>query len=358
MVDKLPDRTFVRPSSVYEGARPLFVTGCQRSGTTAFSEYLNHHPEILVGVERYGRVPAKEITPDLFTFERILDYSAEDSLRPREYYVDLLSNKDPERLKWVGDKFPGYAKWLRPLSENNPGAYFIILYRPIEEVAESWEARSKNPDDPWLGGKNGFELGVRMWNNIQQKTRRFVESGLGTGVLIVSYHDFFYRNEDCIPLLSRFLGIEFDGAVRETWREMSAEFEQGRRPKEPLTDEQQAYIREEKDSVAEEWVLSRIERQWRDLEAYQSEEEALVRVSETEPRKLVDTVLKVGTEAGEQSARARLLEQRVRRLEKQNRHLTLRTRDLEEQIRDVQNSRTYRLISYLGRLRAKISATR
>lgn len=336
----------------------MFVTGCQRSGTTAFTEYLNHHPEILVGVERYGRVPAKEITPELFTFERVLDYSAEDSLRPREYYVDLLSKKDPERLKWIGDKFPGYAKWLRPLSENNPGAYFIILYRPIEEVAESWEARSKNPDDPWLGGKNGFELGVQMWNNIQQKTRRFVESGLGTGVLILSYHDFFYHNEDCVPLLSRFLGIEFDGAVREAWRAMSAEFERKRRPKEPLTDEQQAYIREQKDAAAEEWVLARIDRQWRDLEAHREEEQALVQVLETEPRRLLDTLLKVGTEAGEQTARARILEQRVRRLEKQNRQLILRKQDLEEQIRAIQNSRTHRLLGSLGRLRAKISARR
>lgn len=339
-------------------ARPLFVTGCQRSGTTAFTEYLNHHPEILVGVERYGRVSAKEITPEMFTFERILDYSAEDSLRPREYYVDLLSKKDPERLKWIGDKFPGYAKWLRPLSENNPGAYFIILYRPIEEVAESWEARSKNPDDPWLGGKNGFELGVQMWNNIQQKTRKFVESGLGTGVLIVSYHDFFYHNEDCVPLLSRFLGIEFDDDVREAWREMSAEFEQKRRPKKHLTDEQRAYIRAEKDSVAEEWVLARIDRQWRDLESYLNEEKTLVQVAEAEPRKLVDILLKVGTEAREQGARARLLEQRVRRLEKQNRLLILQKRDLEEQIRVVQNSRTHRLMGYLGSLRAKISARR
>lgn len=336
----------------------MFVTGCQRSGTTAFTEYLNRHPEMLVGVERYGRIPAKEITPELFAFERILDYGAEDSLRPREYYVDLLSKKDPERLKWVGDKFPGFAKWLRPLSENNPGAYFIILYRPIEEVAESWEARSKNPDDPWLGGRNGFELGVQMWNNIQQKTRRFVESGLGTGVLIVSYHDFFYRNEECVPLLSRFLDIEFDETVRQAWRELSVEFERQRRPKKPLTDEQEAYIRKEKDSAAEQWILSRIERQWQDLKAHRSEEENLICISETEPRKLVDTLLRTGVEAAEQTARARLLEKRVRHLEKQNRHLTLQQRSMGEQIRVIQASRVHRLLGYVGRLRAKIFARR
>lgn len=306
-----------------------------------------------MGVERYGRISAKEITPEFFAFERILDYGAEDSLRPREYYVDLLSRKDPECLKWVGDKFPGYAKWLRPLSENNPGAYFIILYRPIEEVAESWEARSKNADDPWLGGKNGFELGVQMWNNIQRKTRRFIESGLGEGVLIVSYHDFFYRNEHCVPLLSRFLGIEFDETVRRDWKDMSLDFEKGRRPKRTLTVEQEAYIRQEKDYAAEEWVLSRIEQQWRDVEAYRREEESLLRLLEAEPRSLIATLQRVGVEAKEQTTRARLLEKRVRHLEKQNRQLTNQQRSSGEQERSADDSKTRGLLGYLRRARTR-----
>ena len=336
------------------GARPLFVTGCQRSGTTAFAEYLNHHPEIFVGVERYGRIPAKDLTPEHFSFERILDYGAEDSLRPREYYEELLLNKDSEKLKWIGDKFPGYAKWLRPLSENNPGAYFIILYRPIEEVAESWEARSKNPDDPWLGGKDGFALGVDMWNNIQQKTRGFIESGLGEGVLLVSYHDFFERNEECVALLSRFLGIEFGEAVRETWRNLSAEFEQGRRSKKPLTSEQEAYIREKKDVAAEAWVLSRIERQWRDLTSHENRRKDLTILAEQEPRALVDALLGAETRAEEQTFRARILEGRVRHLERRNRRLTLQNEALEGAARSRPGSPARRLLGALGWLRAKV----
>lgn len=323
----------------------MFVTGCQRSGTTAFAEYINQHPEVLVGVERYGRVPATGITPDHFSFERILDYGAEDSLMPREYYVDLLSRKDPERLKWIGDKFPGYAKWLKPLSENNPGARFIILYRPIEEVAESWEARSNNPEDPWLGGKNGFELGVSMWNNIQDKTRNFVQSGLGAGVLIVSYHDFFGRNEACVPLISNFLGIEFDAGVREAWRRMSAEFEQSRRAKKPLTREQEAYIEEKKDVAAEGWVLSRMEEQWRSQAARERRRDEWTRALQTNPRELMSVLLEVDTKAEEQTSRALLLEQRVRHLERENRRLKLQG----------QSSRSRKLLGYLKYLRTRVS---
>ena len=40
-------------SGLLERARPLFVCGCARSGTTAFGDYLNQHPEVLLCQERY-----------------------------------------------------------------------------------------------------------------------------------------------------------------------------------------------------------------------------------------------------------------------------------------------------------------
>lgn len=85
-------------------------------------------------------------------------------------------------------------------------------------------------------------------------------------VLIVSYHDFFHRNEACIPLLSQFLDLEFDGAARRSWRRMSRRFEERRRDKEPLDERQARFIAKNKSYAAEEWVLERIERQWKELE--------------------------------------------------------------------------------------------
>lgn len=54
--------------------RPLFIAGCPRSGTTALTRYLNLHPEILLCIERYKYLDPERITPDLFTFKRILNY--------------------------------------------------------------------------------------------------------------------------------------------------------------------------------------------------------------------------------------------------------------------------------------------
>jgi hypothetical protein len=132
----------------------------------------------------------------------------------------------------MGDKTPAYVEHLYRLSENNPGASFILTYRPLEEVAESFEARAKDPEAPWLLG--GFETGVEQWNAAMKSTCNFVKSALNLNVLILSYHEFFYDNQAVVPLLSRFLDIEIDQRMQEAWTRMSHAFETRRRTKEPL----------------------------------------------------------------------------------------------------------------------------
>lgn len=289
--------------------RPLFICGAARSGTSALTEYLNLHEELLVCMERYRFVPRK-VDPRSFTFERILDYEARrsggEASVPREYHAELLSRKDPAKLRWIGDKHPGYVVWLQTLLENNPGARFIITHRPIEEVAESHEARSRNPDDPWLGGKDGFEIGIEGWNRAMRSTRGFIEGGSNPNVLLIGYDDFFRRNEECMPLISQFLEIEFDDSVREAWAEMSRKFERGRREKEPLSGEQAKLIEEKKDTAAEEWILERIERHW--------SEPGLCKRSfgeDSDRRSLAAAFMRQRARSEEQSQIARRLERRL-----------------------------------------------
>jgi hypothetical protein len=323
-----------------EKARPLFVGGCARSGTTAFADYLNQHQEILLCQERYKGIQRK-VSWDLFTFERIIDFRPEETKRPPggdlELYVkrhaELLARKDPTKLKWLGDKGPFYVRYMDLLAGNNPGARFIILYRPIEEVAESWDARAKNPDDSWRGDR-GIEVAVETWNLAMQKTREFIESSPTPRVLIISYHDFFYRNEVVIPQISRFLELEFDESVTRAWRETSLNFESERRRKEPLTEEQRSFIQEHADRAAEAWVLDRIEKQWEEPELYvdKSREAALATLDETE-------------------AKMWRLQQKVKKLE----HDLARERQKTRQLKALQSSRTWRLLDKLNRLRTRVS---
>lgn len=253
----------------------LFVGGPQRSGTSAVVDYLNRHPEVLLCMERYKWIPSREVRPELFTFERILDYrmspqgGREETNTPREYHEKLLAGKEPERLRWIGDKNPNYVQKLDKLSDNNPGASFILTYRPLEEVAESFEARSRDTEAPWLLG--GFEEGVDYWNTAMRSTRDFIEDAMNLNVLILDYREFFNEDGPMVSLLSRFLDLAIDRDLRDAWRDMSRGFEARRRPKAPLSGEQQAYVEANRDDEAERWVLDRIEKQRRELELYPPE---------------------------------------------------------------------------------------
>ncbi len=318
---------------------------------------------MLVCRERYKHIQAR-VDPGLFTFDRILDYvprrEGGETNTPREHHVELLARKDPAKLQWIGDKHPGYVRSLGMLSENNPGARFILTYRPLEEVAESFEARSKNPDDPWLGGKDGFALGIKFWNLAMRSAREFVESGANPDVLVVGYHDFFYRNEACIPLLSQFLEIEFDDRVRRTWKAMTREFESGRRQKKFLTDEQVSLIAEAKDSESEAWMLGRIERQWETLGSGRQRsrdvdlrpEFAAGIVRETRRARAVDLRNKhLQAKAGVLEKRLGAERQRRERLSQRAENTSERARNLQRNLERITSSRSWRVLQRLGRIR-------
>ncbi|MBA3232306.1 MAG: sulfotransferase [Acidobacteria bacterium] len=327
----------------------LFVAGPGRSGTTAFANYLNQHRQVLVCRERYKFIQ-DEITPDLFTFERILDYREGETNLPREHHEDLLAKKDEDALEWVGDKTPSYVRSMGNLAKNNPGARFVVLYRPVEEVAESYDARSKNPEDGWLGGKNGFEIGVRDWNIAMKKTRQFVESGRSPEVLVVSYHDFFGDSEASIPLVSRFLELDFDDSVREAWSKMSRSFEGRRRKKEPLNEEQARYIQENKDFESEGWILDRIQKQYKDhelpfkkavpREAGQRSAEQETKPGDPDPRQLKQRIVK--------------LERRLADERQSSKSLEARLRSLEGQVKEMRSSSVFRMLQSLDRLKRRV----
>lgn len=326
----------------------LFVAGPGRSGTTALSNYLNLHPEIALCRERYKFV-VPQVVPDHFSFKNILGPREGETNIPERYDAKLLARKDPERLKWIGDKNPNYVRQMDILLENNPEARFIITYRPAEEVAESYEARANNPNDPWLTGADGFKVGLQAWNRAMRKTREFVEGGMDSRVLIVSYHDFFYRNEQCIPLIARFLGIEFDESIRESWREMSQSFEGKRRSKEPLTKEQETQIRQYKNHADEQWILGRIQRQWEELEVASLSADSTADLGGQSP----------GVH------RIQAYERRISGLEsdleierRKVRHLKRQVRSLKQQINNIQSSRSWQQLQRLARIRSRMRLTK
>lgn len=320
--------------------RPLFVSGCQRTGTTALAEYLNDHPEVLVSRERYKYTPY-EVTLDHLSLERILAYDEAETNVPEQEYRELVAGKDPARLKWVGDKNPDYYRLFGRLLRQNPGARFIVTYRPLEEVAESFEARARDPEDRWPARCNS-EIAVTLWNLSLIRTREFLENDPAANVLVIGYHDFFYQNEDSVPLISRFLEVEFDEHVLKSWKERSTGFERSRRRKNMLTEEQVSYVREHKDEAAEEWILNRIEEQKKDPELALGKGGAGHAPIQKDRRV---------QRLQEELARER---RKVKDLRKRNRHLTNKARESEQRVKTVRASRSWRLLRALSRIKTRL----
>jgi hypothetical protein len=315
----------------------LFVCGCDRSGTTALADYLNQHPEILVSQERSKATQQGDITLDLPTFERMLDFGHEETgdsgpdnggeclIKPR---AELLANRDPARLRWIGASNSGYMRHMESVAGNNPGARFIVMYRPVEEVAESWE--SKDADDH-QNSNNGLERAVKTWNRSLQCTRRFIRDSVVPRVLLVSYHDFLYRTETVVPQISRFLELEFDESVTVDFADETL-WSEKEKPGEPPGREKRSLIEKHANRAAEAWILDRIEKQWEEPGLYTQ------RTSKAA----------LATSLDEAEARTWRLLLKVKELERDRERRRRRFKQL-------QNSRTWRLLNRISGIRSRIA---
>jgi hypothetical protein len=330
--------------------------GASRSGTTALTDYLNEQDEILICMERFKYVPAL-ITPETLTFDRIADYEPKqdhgETNIPWERHEALLAKKDPAKIRWIGDKGPASTKRYSIISENNPGAHFLLTYRPIEEVVESFEDRAKNLDDPWIGGKDGLKMGVEAWNRSMRSAREYLEGFEEVNGLIVSYSDFFSAPRNYVPLFSEFLELEFDELTIEKWESSSSRFESGRREKEPITEAKAEYIELNKDQEAENWVLEQIARQWSEPCLYKQ-----TVGHESGREKFASALVNRRRSQKTEAAQLRQYERRVTQLERELStefakvaSAEKRQRNLISRMSAVRSSRSWKFLSRVRRLR-------
>jgi hypothetical protein len=316
----------------------LFVCGCDESGTTALADYLNRHPEILIYQESSETTQQGEVILDLSTFERMLDRGPKETEDPTYnnagdglvgHYAEPSANKDPARLRWIGASNSDYMRRMESVAGNNPGARFIVMYRPIEEVAESWETKDTGDH---LSSNHGFGQAAKTWNRSLQGTRRFIRDSLLPRVLLISYHDFLYRTEAVAPLISRFLELEFDAPATADRTDETLQSERGRLPEDTLSREERSLIQKHANRAAEAWILDRIDKQWKKPGLYtQKTSKAALAIS-----------------LDEMEARTWRLHQKVKELERDRERRRRRLNQLK-------SSRTWKLVNKISDVRAKIA---
>jgi len=309
----------------------LFVCGCDESGTTILADYLNRHPEILISQDDSEATQQGEVALDPSTFEKTLGFGPEETEDPisddnkarlTEHPAEPTANKDLARLRWIGASNSDYVRRMESVAGNNPGARFIVVYRSIEEVAESWETNGAGGQ---TSSNNGFEQTARTWSRSLQGTRKFIRESLVPRVLLVSYHDLLYRSETVVPLISRFLGLEFD-------EPFTAERKDQALPKEALSREKRSSIQKHANRAAETWILDRIDKQWKRPGLY---------IQETSKAALA-------TSLDEMEARSWRLQEKVKELERDRERRRRRLKQLK-------SSRTWKLVNKISDARAKIA---
>lgn len=178
--------------------QPFFIAGLGRSGTTALTEVLASHPEIVLGIERYkklwGRKRIHELDDDRFTRDRFFDFSdgltnitpEANPARWGEHYDRMAEKWD--RAAYVGDKLTVLP--LGALWKNMPSARILCIVRDIREVASSWELRATNENDRGWAKRNDARESVRIWNDGNRRILRgVVNRPKQTG--LVEYRSFF-----------------------------------------------------------------------------------------------------------------------------------------------------------------------
>ena len=176
-------------------------------------------------------------------------------------------------------------------------------------------------------------------------------------MLLLDYHDFFYRNVPCADLISRFLELDFDVPVREAWEELSLKFEAERRPKTPLNEEQTVFIEENKDSAAEKWILARISEQW---DEFGIRPESYADPTVQDERQRAAALLAARGAARVQVLKVRELERRLEQQEKliaaqrkRNERLERRVERLTKRTKEMENSKVWRLAVFARSVRDK-----
>jgi hypothetical protein len=151
----------------------VFVVGCLRSGTTLLRRMVDAHPDIAIIHEtqwvprwfekRVGLTPEGFVTPELIP--RLLEFPRFTELRiPQEDLEGLVEDGEPvpyssfvsgvfdlygeaQDKRLVGEKSPGYVRYLPTLHALWPGARFVHVIRDGRDVCASvlnWKKAGHN----------------------------------------------------------------------------------------------------------------------------------------------------------------------------------------------------------------------
>ncbi|WP_282177113.1 sulfotransferase family protein [Vibrio nereis] len=199
----------------------LFVAGCARSGTSALAQLLSGSQDIVIGMERYGHLVQPDdfrLNESHFTKERFFEMKDGDTFYEdfdKFHKFDANLEKKFDDCKWIGDKRPDLYESYDQLFKAFPSCTLIFIYRNLEDVASSYQARIKKGEN-WPASKD-FKAAVREWNRSLYLTREALKKGYN--IKVVDYDSIFCSDKKIDPIFNC-LGLNMDEGIDQKVREI------------------------------------------------------------------------------------------------------------------------------------------
>lgn len=200
----------------------LFVSGCDRSGTTAFVKLMNKHPDIALGMERYKGFIGSDIEnlqPERFLKPNFFNIQPDETNISWPYFYDPLIDKF-DNSKLIGDKVPRYFQHYNHLHKVFPKAKHLFLLRDPFAVASSWKNRAEDSEDTSWRSTNDVRKAIEVWNNSLTQAYKWCEAGK-ISLRVVSYESFFSGETDDLVNTLDFLSLPNSTELTKSFKEIS-----------------------------------------------------------------------------------------------------------------------------------------
>lgn len=204
-----------------KNARPLFVLGVPRSGTTMLARLLNSHPQIVQTYETASFLLFDDIIKKAKTgFKAGILYGkeyqeiwsnhlasiAKDTIE--SFYEKICAQEDRQMVRYWGDKHPHHNACLPFLEKLYPEALYIYIIRdPRDTICSIMEMN-----------KWEFEQTFGVWQKISDRYEMFRDATSEDRMYSARYEDIVSDYSGEIGKMIAWLGLESDEYFQEAVR--------------------------------------------------------------------------------------------------------------------------------------------
>lgn len=225
----------------------LFISGCDRSGTTALVRLLNQHEKIAVGMERYkGLINNSEkldtLTPERFTKDNFFDIKDEETNIQWDYFYDPMKDKF-DSSEYIGDKVPRYFQIYGHFEKNFPEAKHLFIIRDPFEVASSWKVRAQDVNDTTWLESNDVKRSVVVWNKSLEAAYKVLKKG-SLDMIVIHYSELFSGSNKALQAILSHLNLQNDKTLTSYFSKTTSSWSERKKSNSHLTELEQNYVRQ------------------------------------------------------------------------------------------------------------------